>query len=68
MAKMGKEITVDGFDDLLKDVSLKTKIDGMNDSVLKVALQHYLRNNWGQAGHRDKHTDHSECTCVLGGL
>lgn len=65
---MVNETTANGFENLLRDVCLKTNVEGMNDSVLKIALQHYLRSEWSQASHKDRHTDHSDCLCVIGGL
>ena len=66
---MINETTTNGFDILLKDVCLKTNIEGMDDSVLKIALKHYLISDSIEAHHKDKHTDQkSTCTCLIGGL
>lgn len=65
---MVNEIIVNEFDNLLNDVCLRTNIEGMEDCVLKIALQHYVQSDCNQANHRDRHTDHSDCTCLIGGI
>lgn len=65
---MVNEITANGFDNLLNDVCLRTNLDEMDDSVLKIALQHYCVSDMSQSSHRDRHSDHSDCTCLIGGI
>lgn len=58
-----------GLQDLAQSIFSKGDINRLDDSILKIALQHSMRPDCMQsAGHRDKHTDHSECVCFLGGL
>jgi hypothetical protein len=60
---MINETTANGFDNLLQDVCLKTDIEGMDDSVLKIALKHYLRGDGiSHQNHKDR------CICFIGGL
>ena len=46
-------------------LGVEVDIDAMEDCVLKRVLQHAHTTNSGLTeGHKDKHTDHSDCICI----
>lgn len=66
--KMLNETNLDELNNILHTMCLRNNLDEMENSVLKISLQHYVSSESNQTNHRDRHTDHSDCTCLIGGI